>query len=95
MTVENKMEALRARCLVEEPDGNVKEQHVIGIADNISHTTESRVGSRGPTLSKVNTPLRIVCVLISFFIIASWNILDRHTNIFLDAHMYQIYSLAS
>ena len=50
------LEASPAGCPVEEPDSEVQEQNVDDSADNISHSTESRVGSRGPTLSKINTP---------------------------------------
>ena len=39
-----------------EPDVEVQEQIADGSADNNSHSTKIRVGSRGPTLSKINTP---------------------------------------
>ena len=40
----------------EEPDVEVQEQNADDSADSNSYSTESRVGSRGPTLSKINTP---------------------------------------
>ena len=40
----------------EEPDVEVQEQNADDSADSNSYSTESRVGSRGPTLSKTNTP---------------------------------------
>ena len=48
--------ASRAGGPAEEPDVEVQEQIADGSADNNSHSIESRVGSRGPTLSKINTP---------------------------------------
>ena len=45
-----------ARGSVEDPDVEVQEQNVDDGVDNTNHSTESRVGSRGPTLSKINTP---------------------------------------
>ena len=50
-----KLEASPAGGPVEEPDVEVQEQNVDDSADNSSHSTESRVGSRGPKLSKINT----------------------------------------
>ena len=50
------LEALPAGDSVEEPGGEVQEQNVDDSADNISHSTESRVGYLGPTLSKISTP---------------------------------------
>ena len=46
----------RAGGPAEEPDVEVQEHIADGSANNNSHITESRVGSRGPTLSKINTP---------------------------------------
>ena len=40
----------------EVPDVEVQEQNADDSADSNSYSTESRVGSRGPTLSKTNTP---------------------------------------
>ena len=48
--------ASRAGGPAEVPDVEVQEQIADGSADNNSHSIESRVGSRGPTLSKINTP---------------------------------------
>ena len=48
--------ASHAGCPVEEPDVEVQEQNADDSANNSNYITESRVGSRGPKLSKVNTP---------------------------------------
>ena len=48
--------ASHAGCPVEEPDVEVQEQNADDSVNNSSYITESRVGSRGPILSKVNTP---------------------------------------
>jgi hypothetical protein len=51
----------RTRLELDDPFGRVNVDDSAAALPHTPQRTWSRVGPRGPTLSKVNTPLRIVC----------------------------------
>jgi hypothetical protein len=62
-------ETRRTRLELDDPFGRVNVDDSVAALPHTPHRTRSRVGSRGPKLSKVNTPLRIVwnrSILLSF-----------------------------